>query len=217
MYPISVQKNNYNKKRKKNSVSTPLWLSQFIFALLPEFHNNKFILDVGCGNGNLSYYFNIMGIDCKIYGIDIREEKTLLKSHNFYYLQKDFFNIKKKQWQIAFPSLILCNPPFNDETGKYKKKLLPELFFKKIIELFGSDISIILFAPMGFRLNQKKSSSRYKYIRDCGASLTSIISLPIDTFDNVLFHSEILIFNIFGLKPHYFINYKFFKKDKKKW
>jgi type I restriction enzyme M protein len=34
--------------------------------------------------------------------------------------------------------------------------------------------------------------------------ISSIVALPKDIYDNVLFHSEILIFNIDGLKPHYF-------------
>jgi hypothetical protein len=200
MYPISVKKNNYIKNKKNSMVLTPLWLSKFIYNLISKNIFNL-ILDIGCNNGSLSYFFRKKHTVC---GIDIFDEYNLSKLFGFYYFKKDFLNLKKEKWNIK-PDLILCNPPFNDSTGKYKKKLLPELFFKKIIEIFGYKIPFVLFVPMGFRLNQKKSSTRYKYIRDCGAELTSIISLPIDTYDNVLFHSEILIFNIFNLKSHYFI------------
>ncbi len=58
---------------------------------------------------------------------------------------------------------------------------------------------------MGFRLNQRKISKRWKWLRDNCPPITSIISLPLDIFDNVQFHSEILIFNVPKLKPHYFL------------
>ena len=43
------------------------------------------------------------------------------------------------------------------------------------------------------------------WLRDCGAEITSIISLPLDIFPDVEFHAEILIFNVSGIQPHYFL------------
>jgi len=55
--------------------------------------------------------------------------------------------------------------------------------------------------PMGFRLNgQQKGNQKYPPI-------SSIISLPLDIFPKVAFHSEILIFNLPNLQPHYFFNH----------
>jgi type I restriction enzyme M protein len=36
--------------------------------------------------------------------------------------------------------------------------------------------------------------------------ITSIVSLPKDVFENILFHSEVLIFNMPQLKGHYFVH-----------
>jgi len=41
-------------------------------------------------------------------------------------------------------------------------------------------------------------------MRDCGAELSSIVSLPIDGFDGVQFHMEVLLFNFENLNSHYF-------------
>jgi type I restriction enzyme M protein len=60
---------------------------------------------------------------------------------------------------------------------------------------------------MGFRLNSKKSGKRWiKFTNQVYPAISSIISLPRDIFPQVEFHSEILIFNITGLQPHYFFN-----------
>jgi type I restriction enzyme M protein len=62
-----------------------------------------------------------------------------------------------------------------------------------------------MFVPMGLRLNQRLCSARWRWLRDCGTRITSIISLPLDVFTGVEFHNEILIFNVVGLRPHYFL------------
>ena len=62
-----------------------------------------------------------------------------------------------------------------------------------------------MFAPMGFRLNQRRQSKRFRWCRDSGAKITSIVTLPLNIFPDVEFHSEILIFNVGGVLPHYFL------------
>lgn len=109
-------------------------------------------------------------------------------------------------YPFEYPDLVICNPPFNGHSGK---KLYPEIFLEHIFKLFGPKIPVVLFAPMGLRLNQRQKSKRWHWLRDCGAEITSIISLPLDVFEGVEFHNEILIFNIKGLKPHYFLPEKY--------
>jgi len=58
---------------------------------------------------------------------------------------------------------------------------------------------------MGFLLNQRRKSKRWRWLRDCGAEITSIVSLPLDIFPDVEFHNEILIYNVSGINPHYFL------------
>jgi hypothetical protein len=208
-YPISLKKNDYNKNKKNNCINTPIWLSKFIYKIIPEKYKNGIILDIACGDGQLSFMFEtIIGIDILKYD----KKESYLNQED--YIQMDYLNegfpkdsIFEKTYKKNI-KLIVCNPPFNDETGIYKKKLIPELFFKKIISDFGPDFPFVLFVPMGFRLNQKLKSKRYKMIRNSGAEINSILSLPIDTFDKVLFHCEVLFFNMEGMKAHYFIEYK---------
>jgi type I restriction enzyme M protein len=63
-----------------------------------------------------------------------------------------------------------------------------------------------MICPFGYRLNQKLKSKRWKEIRDNLPPITTIISLPLDIFPNVEFHTEILCFNTNKLKPHYFLS-----------
>ena len=44
------------------------------------------------------------------------------------------------------------------------------------------------------------------WLRDKYPEITTIISLPVDTFDDVLFHTEIICFNTDKMKPHYFLD-----------
>jgi len=37
-------------------------------------------------------------------------------------------------------------------------------------------------------------------------AISSIVALPKDVYDGVLFHSEVLIFNVDGLNGHYFFD-----------
>ena len=97
--------------------------------------------------------------------------------------------------------MVLCNPPFNGCKGR---QLYPEVFLRHILKLFAS-VPTVLFTPMGFRLNQRKKSERWKWCRDSVMQITSIVSLPLDIFSGVEFHAEILIFNRPDLKPHYFL------------
>jgi hypothetical protein len=64
---------------------------------------------------------------------------------------------------------------------------------------------MVLFVPIGFRMNLTLTSERKMKFEDgTYPPIVSHISLPKNIFEGVIFHSEILIFNVKGLKGHYF-------------
>ena len=95
------------------------------------------------------------------------------------------------------------NPPFNIGSGR---KLSVEVFMDKVLSLVDNEIPIIMICPMGFRLNQRIKSKRWRKIRDNYPEISSIISLPLDIFDDTLYHSEIICFNCDRFNPHYFLD-----------
>ena len=193
----NLQKNNYNLKLKPSNIQTPLEVSQFIFELLKdkfikEWRNQ--ITDPCCGQGNLLKPWKEAGFNTYGNDIDINylEQGLAQGACNF---------LKKEPAPVLPPQLILCNPPFNG----YKGKLAPEVWLDKILELFGKEVPIVLFTPIGFRLNLTFESGRYqKLTNGTYPEISSQITLPKNIFPKVIFHSEILIFNIKGLKNHYF-------------
>ncbi len=205
-----VDRNNFYKEQKKATVYTPDILSQFIFSILsPRFSKDTLILDPCVGNGSLLKPFQSNGY--KTIGVDIENqgfENTVVRN----YLSL-FSTLHLTTADLCTPGLIIMNPPFNidDKTKAYIKKnykgrpLLPEIWLQKTIALFGKKIPMVLFATYGFRLNQTIHSKRWqKFLNNEYPPIKSIISLPKDVFQDILFHCEILIFNINGLQPHYF-------------
>lgn len=104
--------------------------------------------------------------------------------------------------------LVLCNSPFNNEN---RRPFLPQMFLERILAVVPAKTPIALFAPMGMRLNQSKVSTRWRWLRDHCPPITSIVSLPVDIFPKVQFHSEILLFNMPKLAPHYFLPDKYLR------
>ena len=180
-----------------------------MYKLKDKIDKKGLIFDPCVGKGSLLLPwkragYQIAGIDLEVIS-DINNNDCFilgnffnLSENSVKFLAKQFSNLPKEEKN---PTLILCNPPFNG----MKPKLAPEVWLDKIIELFGKEIPLVLFAPMGFRLNGKKQSKRWsKFIDNKYPPISSIISLPRDIFPEVEFHSEILIFNIKGLQSHYF-------------
>ena len=199
--PLTVKRNDYRVNRKASNIKTPYRVCDFLADLLEDkIKQNKdkeVIVDIGCGDGRLAQGF----YNWERIGIDIKKAKKYQALDIF--IKANFLKMQKLNFNVNDVSLVLCNPPFNNKKGR---ELLPEVFLKKIFELFGEKVPVVLFVPMGFRLNQRVKSKRWQYFRDeCSAKITSIISLPLDIFSGVEFHSEILIWNIKGLKPHYWI------------
>ncbi|NIZ46788.1 hypothetical protein PVA44_04110 [Entomospira nematocerorum] len=201
-----VDRNNFYKEQKNATVYTPQRASEFLFSILERYIPvSGYVLDPCVGKGSLIEPFKRAGY--AYMGIDIEDQgfpSTIIE--NYLTLDYNFF--------AESPSLVVMNPPFNvdQKTKSYIKEhysgrpLLPEVWLMKTIELFGTKIPMVLFTPYGFRLNQSQNSKRWrKFILGHYPEISSIISLPKDVFDGILFHSEILIFNVDGLKAHYFL------------
>lgn len=201
-----VDRNNFYKHQKKATIFTPEYVSEFLYFLVHKYINKKgIVLDPCVGQGSLLKPFKRNGFS--VLGIDVENQgfpRTIVKN----YLEVQSGEIKNKV------SLVIMNPPFNidEKTKKYIQEnyggrpLLPEVWFSKAIELFGRNVPIIMFTPYGFRLNQSDTSKRWqKFMTKEYPEITSIISLPKDVFDGILFHSEVLIFNLPQLKGHYFL------------
>lgn len=199
--PLTTARNKYTENKKNSTVFTPVGVAQFLYDILKvngsTYPPYRTVFDPAIGTGRLTEPWYESGH--RIIGCDIIRTDGLCV-HNFY--RGPFEALES----VERPKLVLCNSPFNGASGK---RLYPEVFLEHIFKLFGPTIPVVLFVPMGMLLNQRKKSKRWRWLRDCGAEITSVISLPLDIFDAVEFHSEILIFNVNGIKPHHFLPEKY--------
>ena len=197
-----VDRNNFYTNGKDATVYTPDGVSEFLFDILSPCINGL-VLDPCVGAGSLLRPFIDGGYETL--GIDIEDQ-----GHKNTQI-KNFLAVERQD--VPQPALVIANPPFNiDEKTKElaasvlgRRPLLPEVWLQKIIYLWGKDVPICLFAPYGLRLNLTTNSRRWRAFCD-GAypEISSIVALPKDIYQNVMFHSEILIFNVHSIKPHYF-------------
>jgi hypothetical protein len=178
---MSVYVKNQNKGKKRSDTPTDKRICEFLYKIITENYNPSCILDPCAGDKRLTELF-----DCNIINYEIKEGTDFLK--------------ETKKIDCDF---CIMNPPFNIGTGR---KLAVEVFMDKVLELINNDIPIIMICPMGFRLNQRIKSSRWRKIRDKYPPITSIISLPLNIFDDTLYHAEIICFNCNKFKPHYFLD-----------
>jgi len=229
MYNLKL--NNFHLNPKNSTIYTPKEVSEFLFNLLKDkISKEGFILDPCFGRGSLlipwTPTYPTFGIDNDPQAFEVESYGSL--ETDFLQLTRPFTSEQGKDdgdkanlnWlNNNNPALILCNPPFNG----YKRKLACEVWLDKIIELFGKEVPMVLFVPMGFRLNSKSNGKRWsKFNNNHYPPISSIISLPLDIFTNVEFHTEILIFNIkdlqepwkcsrgskiTSLQPHYFFKH----------
>ena len=200
MYNIKL--NNYHLKPKPSNIQTPPEVSQFIFELLKDkIPSDTLILDPCCGQGSLLQPW-VESNNYPIHGIDLVKSCYTNQVRDFL-----TWDGKPPYGRPHENNLILCNPPFKS----YGHKLGSEVWLDKIIELFGKEIPIVLFAPVGFApvgfcanltLNNKRHE---KFENGTYPPISSRITLPKNIFEGVVFHSEILIFNLQGLKSHYFL------------
>tara|TARA_Y100000401_G_C8313923_1_gene221356 strand:- start:582 stop:1124 length:543 start_codon:yes stop_codon:yes gene_type:complete len=179
---MSVYIKKDNKGKKRSDTPTDLRICKFLHEIISEQYNPQKILDPCAGDRRLTNLF-----DCEVINYEIKEGTDFLKETNK--LDCDF---------------CIMNPPFN--VGGSGRKLSVEIFMDKVLELVDNNIPILMITPMGFRLNQKINSKRWKKVRDNYPPIKTIISLPIDIFEDTLFHCEIIGFNTDKLQPHYFLN-----------
>jgi len=204
----NVARNNFYDNEKNATIYTPAGVSEFLFTILHDkIAKGASILDPCVGAGSLLKPFAKAGFDT--IGIDIEAQGYPNT------IKRNFLSVRKGTF--ARPSLVIANPPFNIDIKTKElaakiagaRPLLPEVWLQKIIQLWGKNVPICLFAPYGLRLNQTLTSKRWvKFADGTYPAITSIVSLPKDIYDGVLFHSEVLIFNIDGLAGHYFYNDK---------
>ncbi|OHD42477.1 MAG: hypothetical protein A2086_17300, partial [Spirochaetes bacterium GWD1_27_9] len=208
---LSMGKNNYYEKPKETTISTPLGISKYIFDTIHNYfrfsNNLKYVLDVGCGRGNLTYFFNK---NANYFCIGIDKTKIFLEDNANVSIKQeiDFLTTTTKNESI---DIILCNPPWNnpknlennknlpenielsEETmNKYSKKfemynstLYPYIFLRHIFEIYGYRRPVVLLSPFGFLYNNDVNSHRYEWIRDNGAKITNITILPKNIFKQV--------------------------------
>lgn len=208
--PLTTKRNNYHKKTKNSTVKTPIKLARQIFRIIQKdaIHRESpvDVLDPCIGRGDMVHDF-IQDSRYKVYGVDLintwRVDYEWYKRANF---------LELRDWDIRCkPDYVLMNPPFNrdDKNKAWLKRnklgnaLLPELFLDHVFKLWGPRTKVVMITPMGFRLNQHQSSTRWQKYRNSKARITSIMSLPRDVFEGVDFHCEVLFWNMRGLKPHY--------------
>jgi len=189
--PLTVKRNDYRARPKRSDVYTPPGVARFLFGVLDR-PQPATVLDPAIGTGRLTDPWYDAG--CRIIGCDIVNRRS--RCHEFHLGRYEDMD------RLGHPALILCNPPFNGCEGK---RLSPEVFLSHTFTLFGETIPVVLFAPMGCRLTPRRKSARGRWLRDSKAKLSSIIALPLDAFPGVEFHAEILIFNVKGVRPHYFL------------
>ena len=163
---------NKSRSPAKSDIETPAELCRFITDMVLSVIKPTVILDPCSGNGNLTQYFE----DVEVIDYEIKKGRNFLDS-----VRIDC-------------DLVVCNPPFNNET-KGSKQLLPEVFLKHILKvLHDKNTPIVLIVPHGFRHNVRKKSKRLEFLTTL--NISSIISLPLDVFEGVLFHTEILVLNM---------------------
>jgi hypothetical protein len=153
--PLSVTRNDYRENKKNSTVFTPTGVAQFLFDLLNAKHglcrhNFYTVFDPAIGNGRLTDPWcragrYVIGRDVVARGADTRR-----------FSLGPFEKMPKPTWQ---PDIVLCNSPFNGAPGR---RLYPEVFLEHIFELFGVNIPVVLFVPMGFLKNQRKKSKRWQ-------------------------------------------------------
>ncbi len=199
-----VDRNNFYQNAKDSTVYTPSKLSDFLFSIFDgRIDQRAPVIDPCVGAGSLLAPFARAGY--QTIGIDVDDQGFAGT------IQRNFLAIDTGEF--AQPSLVIANPPFNidDKTKAFATKiggsrpLLPEVWLRKILHIWGDAVPICLFAPYGLRLNQTCKSKRWQaFLSGTYPEISSIVALPKDIYEGVLFHSEVLIFNVTGIKPHYF-------------
>jgi hypothetical protein len=188
-----IDRNDYNETLKSNIVYTPDVVVAKIWSIIDDSgYKYNTILDPAVGKGALMKDKS----DCIIVGVDTEDHKLNIDK----FVCKKFEETIIEDYVGYQPDLIVMNPPF---AGHPSRLLYPEVFLRHATDLFG-DIPTVMICPPNLRLNQRKSSKRWKWLF-YNIEINGILTLPIDIFDNVLFHTEVLFMNFPSfakIKPH---------------
>ncbi len=187
-------------KARLGNIQTPQYVAEFLYQILKHLKPQT-VLDPAVGEGNLLLPWRKK--DRRLIGVDTDGERLLsakYKIPELGFMYGNFENTDIGDYPII-PDLVLCNPPWNRH---WQNLNYPEVFLRKIVELFGNQISICLLCPMGLRLNQTVGSVRKQWIKNT-LTISSIISCPRNLYPETEFHSEIILFNCKRVKPHYWM------------
>lgn len=197
MNAMSTQRNKYIENRKNHTIYTPLpicyWLHSVLTPVWQKMKPGDVVFDPCVGSGNLLRPFDNftrIGMDTDDLGCDFLDG----------FQKGDFLSVDTMGTENMNVGLVNMNPPYNhtkESSSKYGRgSLLPELFASKVFELFGKDQKMVMFTPMGFRLNircaKPSQGDRYRNIRDNMGKITGIASLPLDVFHNPDFDPDAL-------------------------
>jgi hypothetical protein len=186
-------------KERLGDIQTPPHIADFLYKILKHLKPNL-VVDPACGCGNLLIPWHEAGV--QTYGIEIKEEYAQEARQRDLTVGCSSF----ESWRSAavIPDLVLCNAPWNRHWRR--GTAYPEIFLRKIVEYWGNKVPVAFLCPMGFRLNTRIQSKRWKWlISDEAPTISSIISCPRDLYPSTMFHSEIILFNCKKVKPHYFV------------
>ena len=187
------RRGDYGTAPRESIVYTPSGLCQFLHDIISPTYSIRTILDPCAGKGALTRPWT----GAQVIAFEISRGRDFLAHDG------------------TIPcDIVLCNPPFNKDNAD-TREFLPEVFLRKIVDVVGPGARIVLFTPMGMRLNQHRRSRRWRWLRDQSPRITSVVSLPLDVFEGVEFHSEILFFNMPKLQPHYFLPDSYLPKHPK--
>lgn len=220
--PLTTARNQYRDNEKRHDIFTPPALAEFLAEILSPIVSERIeqgcnvIVDPAVGSGRLLYPFKRrFGTKVITVGYDIVDQEThgVDYFNNWNFLNGKILHETYAQGYQDRTALVIANFPFNNtqESRSFLKSLgkgnalLPEVFLDRIWELYGTDVPVAAIVPMGLRLNQRVHSARWRKMRDTYPKITSIVSLPLNIFEGVEFHCEIVVFNAPGLDAHYFL------------
>jgi hypothetical protein len=184
-----------NKTLKPSTILTPDWVAQYIYKSVNRFSTPN-VLDIGCHNGNLSSHFRKKR-NTKIIGLDVNDE---FKNNFDIFIHVDFLDTTRKTFEDIPVDLIVFNAPFGESTDKDNKELVPLLWLKHCIYLWGSKMPII---AIHGRWMISNSIKRMKYLADSDFKITKTVALHKNTFSDcgVFVESDITYFNIKQKNP----------------
>lgn len=167
---------------RPTNISTPPGICRFLHDLISPHYNVRTILDPCSGKSALTKPWN----KAKVIAYELKKGK-------------DFFSCPGR----IQCDLVLCNPPFS---GGGKTRQSPvSMFLERILQVVPPKTPIALVCHWSFRMDQDQKSSRWRWLRDECPPISSIITLPHDIWGDAKVHSEILLFNMPKLNPHYFL------------